>query len=56
MELTFTVTLEEANVLIAGLGELPAKVSSNLIIKLQQQAAPQLQQEADVAESVEAAE
>ena len=43
MELTFTLTLDEANVIMAGLGELPAKVSASLITKLQQQAAPQIQ-------------
>lgn len=43
MELNFNVTLDEANVIMAGLGELPAKMSATLITKLQQQAAPQIQ-------------
>lgn len=51
MELTFTVTLDEANVLLAGLGELPAKMSSNLINKLQVQAAPQLKEQQSSEES-----
>lgn len=50
MELNFTVTLEEANVIMAGLGELPAKVSATLITKLQQQAAPQIQQQQQATE------
>ena len=50
MELNFTLTLEEANVIMAGLGELPAKVSANLITKLQQQAAPQIQQQQQATE------
>jgi hypothetical protein len=41
-ELTFSVTIEEANVILGGLGELPAKISMGLIQKLQQQAQPQL--------------
>ena len=49
MELNFNVTLEEANVIMAGLGELPAKVSAALITKLQQQAAPQIQQQQQAA-------
>ncbi len=35
---TFKVTEQEANLLIQGLAELPAKVSMNLIAKIQQQA------------------
>ena len=50
MELNFTLTLEEANVVMAGLGELPAKVSATLITKLQQQAAPQIQQQQQATE------
>lgn len=40
---TLEVTVDEANVILAGLGELPAKVTIGLITKLQQQAAGQLQ-------------
>jgi len=47
----FNVTTEEANVLIAGLAELPFKVTAGLITKLQQQAAPQLAEEAAVTEA-----
>ena len=42
---TLEVTLNEANVILAGLGELPAKVTIGLINKLQNQAASQLQPE-----------
>lgn len=42
VELTFTVTYEEANIIIAGLQELPAKISNPLTQKLQEQAKPQL--------------
>jgi hypothetical protein len=42
VELTFTVTYEEANIIIAGLQELPAKISNPLTQKLQEQARPQL--------------
>jgi hypothetical protein len=33
----FTLSLDEVNVLLAGLGELPAKVSYPLIKKIEQQ-------------------
>ena len=46
----FNVTTEEANVLIAGLAELPFKVTAGLITKLQQQAEPQLAEEAAAAQ------
>ena len=42
VELTFIVTYEEANIIIAGLQELPAKISNPLTQKLQEQAKPQL--------------
>lgn len=42
--LKFELTVEESNLLLQALGELPAKVSTGLINKLQQQAAPQLKQ------------
>jgi hypothetical protein len=41
--LNFNVTVEEANLLIVALSELPFKVSSALIAKLQTQAQPQMQ-------------
>ena len=40
--LTFEVTVEEGNLILAGLSELPVKVAYPLIQKLQQQAAPQI--------------
>lgn len=39
----FSVSVEEANVILSGLGELPAKYSTGLINKLQAQASTQLQ-------------
>lgn len=42
MEFTFTVTEQEANVLLAGLQELPAKVANPLTRKLQDQAQAQM--------------
>ena len=41
-ELTFKITIEEANLVLAGLQELPAKVSNPLTVKIQQQASEQL--------------
>lgn len=42
--LTFTdITIQEANAILAGLQELPAKLSNPLTQKLQQQAQQQLQ-------------
>lgn len=42
MEFTFTVTEQEANMIIAGLQELPAKVANPLTRKLQEQAQEQM--------------
>lgn len=42
MEFTFTVTEQEANMLIAGLQELPAKLANPLTKKLQEQAQEQV--------------
>ena len=41
----FELEVEEVNVLLQGLGELPAKHSMGLNQKIQQQAAPQMQPE-----------
>jgi len=41
-ELTIKITIEEANLVLAGLQELPAKVSNPLTMKIQQQAREQL--------------
>jgi len=46
---SFQVTLNEANMLLAGLGELPAKVSMGLIEKIRTQAVSQLNQQAPAA-------
>lgn len=48
MTTTFTfsdLTLEEANMILAGLQELPAKIANPLTQKLQQQAQSQLPKE-----------
>lgn len=45
------LSLEEINVILGGLGELPAKASMGVIQKIQQQAQPQV-----VSEPVEAPE
>lgn len=51
MEFTFTVTEQEANLLVAGLQELPAKVANPLTKKLQEQAQAQMKSsEAEQAE------
>jgi hypothetical protein len=42
MDFKFEVTEQEANLIIQGLGELPAKISMNLIAKIQTQANEQL--------------
>jgi hypothetical protein len=42
MEFTFTVTEQEANMILAGLQELPAKVANPLTRKLQEQAQEQM--------------
>ena len=39
------LSLEEINVILSGLGELPAKASMGVIQKIQQQAGPQVQPE-----------
>jgi hypothetical protein len=42
--LTLTVSVEEANLLIAGLGKLPLEASAQLWMKIREQAAQQLDQ------------
>ena len=39
------LSLEEINMILGGLGELPAKASMGVIQKIQQQASPQVQPE-----------
>ena len=41
--LDFKLTIEEINIVLQGLGELPSKLSMNLINSIQTQAAPQMQ-------------
>jgi len=41
-DLTFTFTIQEANMLLMALQEMPAKVANPLTAKIQQQAQPQL--------------
>jgi len=48
MKLEFKV--EEVNIILQGLGELPAKLSMNLIQSIQEQAAAQMQPEMESAE------
>lgn len=44
-KVTLELTLDEVNVLLAGLGELPAKTSLGVIDKVRSQAVGQLQQQ-----------
>ena len=48
--MNLTLTIEEANIVLAGLLELPAKMSMQLIQKIHQQAQ---EQQADIEESEE---
>lgn len=47
MEFTFKVTEQEANMIIAGLQELPAKLANPLTQKLQTQAQEQMPKQAE---------
>jgi hypothetical protein len=42
IEFNFKVNYEEANTILAGLQELPAKIANPLTVKLQQQAQEQM--------------
>ena len=44
-EISLVVSIEEVNLLLAGLGELPAKLSLNLIEKIKGQAIKQLDEQ-----------
>ena len=46
----FELEVEEVNIILQGLGELPAKLSMNLIQSVQQQAAAQMQPETEILE------
>ena len=47
------LSLEEVNMVLGGLGELPAKTSMGVIQKIQQQAGPQVTPEAEPEEAEE---
>jgi len=47
------LSLEEINMVLGGLGELPAKASMGVIQKIQQQAGPQVKPEAEAEEAEE---
>lgn len=49
-QITLSLSVEEVNLVLAGLAELPAKVSMNLISKVGNQAQGQLQQSPAVEE------
>tara|TARA_R110002074_G_scaffold4875_2_gene23847 strand:- start:4407 stop:4601 length:195 start_codon:yes stop_codon:yes gene_type:complete len=49
--LDFKLTIEEVNLVLQGLGELPAKLSINIINSIQTQAASQMQPQSDQAAS-----
>ena len=42
LKLTFTLSLEQANIIMAALGKLPYEASAGVIALLQQQADPQV--------------
>ncbi len=52
MKLTFELSVDQANIVMAGLGELPLKIAEPVVALLRQQAAPQMTPSdvADVAE------
>lgn len=50
-ELTFKLTIEEANLILEGLGTLPFKTVFALIGKIQQQAAEQLNENGQAQET-----
>ena len=52
--LEISLTLDEVNMVLTGLGEMPAKASMAVIQKLQSQVMPQLQQAGETPEVVEA--
>ena len=55
MEYKFTVTENEANIILAALGELPAKNTIDLILKIKEEFVQQIQtnQEEAIEESVD---
>jgi hypothetical protein len=55
-KVSLELTLDEINVVLAGLGELPAKTSLNVIDKVRSQAVSQLQAQPAALEEKAAAE
>ncbi len=49
MKLSFELSVEQANIIMAGLGELPLKVSEGVVAEMRKQAAPQMQPVEDAA-------
>lgn len=49
MKLSFELSVEQANIIMAGLGELPFKVAEGVIAEMRKQAAPQMQPVEDAA-------
>ena len=47
MELTFKLSLDHTNIILAALGKIPYEAAAPVIDNLRQQAAPQLQVPAD---------
>jgi len=45
-ELTFVLKLSQANIILSALDEIPHKLSRGIIDSLQQQAVPQMQEQA----------
>ena len=50
-EINFTVTIDEANLILKGIGLLPFAEVYQLVAKLQQQAGQQIDREASVGDS-----
>ena len=42
MKLTFELSVDQANIVMAGLGELPLKIAEPVVALMRQQAAPQM--------------
>jgi len=53
IQFTFSVTYEEANIILAGLQELPAKIANPLTQKLQQQAQEQMPKTTEASPNLE---
>ena len=53
MNLTFTLSFDETNIILAALGKIPYEAAAPVVDKLRQQAAPQLQVQAEQQEQVE---